>query len=161
MIRVRLKIGDGDILDTFTAHRLIYKDSDNRTEAPIKKRDESSYIEEAGKHTDPRTVQDAFDYKATFVIDAQNTDLASVNAVIAAFNAKLYTQPSGSDIRTYRRVTLYNDYKRVRIAGIPDPIAEAKELKRTKSGYDYAQVEFTIHVDDPTQCAFNLTSTTV
>lgn len=156
MINVRIKIGDGAIGDTFTAHKLIYMDADNRTEAPIKKRDASSYAEKAGENTDPRTVQDAFDYKVRFIIDGQNTNLANVNAIVAAFNAKLYTQPVNSDIRTYKEVTFYNDFKRLKIVGLPEPIAEPKEMKRSKNGYDFAEVEFTIHVSDPTKCDFNL-----
>lgn len=153
-IRVRIKIGDGAIEDTFTAHKLIYKESDNRTEAPIKKRDVSSYVEQAGDNTDPRTVQDAFDYKVTFIIDGQNTNLANVNAIVAAFNAKLYTQPANSDIRTYKEVTFYNDFKRVKIVGLPEPIAEPKEMKRSRNGFDFAQVELVIHVSDPKKCNF-------
>lgn len=156
MINVRIKIGDGATEDTFAAHKLIYMESDHRTEAPIKKRDTTAYAEEAGEHTDHRTVQDAFDYKVRFIIDGQNTNLANVNATIAAFNAKLYTQPANSDIRTYKEVTFYNDFKRVKIVGLPEPIAECKELYRTVNGYDCAIVEWTIHVSNPTKCDFNL-----
>lgn len=155
MITARIKIGDGDILDTFEGHKLIYMEADHRTEAPIKERAKSSYIEEAGEHTDPRTLQDAFDYKVQFIIDGQNTNLGSVNAIIAAFNQKLYTQATGSDIRVYKVVTFYNDDKRVKIVGLPEPIAEPKEMKHSRSGYDYAEVELKIHVDDPTKCDFN------
>lgn len=154
MINVRIKIGDGAIEDTFTAHKLIYMDADNRTEAPIKKRDVTAYAEKAGENTDPRTVQDAFDYKVRFIIDGQNTNLANVNAAIAAFNAKLYTQPANSDIRTYKEVTFYNDFKRVKIVGLPEPIAEPKEMKRSRNGFDFAEVELVIHVSDPTKCNF-------
>lgn len=154
MINVRIKIGDGAIEDTFTSHKLIYIGADNRTEAPIKKRDASSYVEQAGENTDPRTVQDAFDYKVTFIIDGQNTNLANVNAIIAAFNRKLYTQPAGSDIRTYKEVTFYNDFRRVKIVGLPEPIAEPTKMSRSKNGYDFAEVEFVIHVSDPTKCNF-------
>lgn len=156
MINVRIKIGDGSVQDTYAAHKLIYQESDHRTEAPIKKRETTSYAEEAGEHIDPRTVQDAFDYKVRFIIDGQNTNLANVNAIVAAFNAKLYTQEAGSDIRTYKEVTFYNDYKRVKIVGLPEPIAEPQELRRSKNGYDFAIVELTIHVSDPTKCDFNL-----
>ena len=156
MINVRIKIGDGAIEDMFTAHKLIYMDADNRTEAPIKKRDVTTYAEQAGDNTDPRAVQDAFDYKVRFIIDGQNTTLANVNATIAAFNAKLYTQPANSDIRTYKEVTFYNDFKRVKIVGLPEPIAEPKEMKRSRNGFDFAEVEFLIHVSDPTKCDFNL-----
>lgn len=156
MINVRIQIGDGATEDTFAAHRLIYKDADNRTEAPIKKRDVTSYAEEAGEHTDPRTVQDAFDYKVRFIVDGQNSNLDNVNAIVAAFNARLYTQAPGSDIRTYKEVTFYNDFKRVKIVGVPEPIAVPNEMKRSRNGYDFAEVELTIHVSDPTKCDFDL-----
>lgn len=159
MINVRIKIGDGAIEDTFTAHKLIYVDADNRTEAPIKKRDASSYAEQAGDNTDPRTVQDAFDYKVTFIIDGQDKDLKRVNSIIAAFNKKLYTQEADSDIRTYKEVTFYNDFKPCKIVGLPEPIAECKEFKKSKNGYEFAQVEFVIHVSDPTKCNFEISLT--
>lgn len=155
MIRVRLQIGDGAVEDTYDAHKLIYVESDHRVEAPIKTRETTSYAEEAGEHTDPRTVQDAFDYKVIFAIDGQDKNLENVNVIIAAFNDKLYTQPVGSDIRTYKEVTFYNDYKRVKIVGLPTPITEAKEMRRSRNGYDFAEVEFTIRVSDPTKCDFN------
>ena len=151
---MRIKIGDGAIEDTFTAHKLIYMDADNRTEAPIKKRDVTSYAEERGEHTDPRTVQDAFDYKAQFIIDGQDKSFKRVNSIIAAFNSKLYTQETGSDIRTYKEVAFYNDFKPCKIVGLPEPIAECKEFKKSRNGYEFAQVEFVIHVSDPTKCNF-------
>lgn len=154
MINVRIKIGDGAIEDTFAAHKLIYMDADNRTEAPIKKRDVTTYAEQAGENTDPRTVQDAFDYKAQFIIDGQDKDLKRVNSIIAAFNKKLYTQPANSDIRTYKEVTFYNDFKPCKIVGLPEPIAECKEFKKSRNGYEFAQVEFVIHVSDPAKCNF-------
>lgn len=153
---MRIKIGDGAIEDTVAAHKLIYMEADHRTEAPIKKRDVTTYAEQAGDNTDPRTIQDAFDYKAQFIIDGQNRNLENVNAIVAAFNKKLYTQPSNSDIRTYKEVTFYNDFKRVKIVGLPEPIAEPKEMKRNNKGCDFAEVELTIHVSDPTKCDFNL-----
>lgn len=154
MINVRIKIGNGAIEDTFAAHKLIYIDADNRTEAPIKKRDVSSYVEQAGDNTDPRTVQDAFDYKVQFIIDGQDKDLKRVNSIIAAFNKKLYTQESDSDIRIYKEVTFYNDFKPCKIVGIPEPIAECKEFKKSQNGYEFAQAELVIHVSDPTKCNF-------
>lgn len=159
MIRnIGIKIGDGEVLDSYVGHGLIYLKSDNRTEAPVKKRDTTSYAEEAGDHIDPRTVQNCFDYKVQFIIEAPNKNLQNANAVIAAFNKKLYTQPADSDIRTYKEITFYNDYKRVKIVGLPDPIAEPKELYRRQNGdvMDCAVVELTIHVSDPTKCDFDM-----
>lgn len=161
MTKARIQIGNGATEDTFAAHKLIYFDADKRTEAPVKKRDSSSYIEKPGEHTDPRTVQDSFDYKVQFIIDAWDRDLDNVNAIVAAFNAKLYAQEENSGIRVFKEVAFYNDDRRVKIVGLPDPIAEPKELHRSRNGYDFAQVELVIHVGDPTKCDFNLTRQTV
>lgn len=157
MIRVRIQIGDGGILDTFDGWGFIYMDADERTEAPIKKREVSSYAEEAGEHTDPRTVQDAFDYKVKFLIECPNRNLLNANAKIAAFNKALYTTSYSSSIRTYKEVTFYNDYNRVKIVGLPEPIAQPTDFFRKQDGsaLDCAQVELKIRVCDPSKCDFN------
>lgn len=156
MIQSRLQIDDGEVQNIYDAHKLIHMETDTRFEAPIKKRDTTSYAEEAGEHTDPRTVQDAFDYKVTFIVEAPNKDLTNANAVIDEFNRKLYTQDG--EIRTYKEITFYNDFKRIKIVGLPEPIQEAKSLYRRQNGevMDCAQVEWTIRVSDPTKCDFNL-----
>lgn len=158
MITARIQIENGQILDTYEGFGFIYMSADNRTEAPIKKRDTTSYADEAGEHVDPRTVQDAFDYKVKFLIEAPNNNRQNANAKIADFNRQLYKQTTGSDIRTYKTITLYDDYKRVKIVGIPEPIAEPTELYRRQNGsvMDCATVELVIHVNDPTKCDFNL-----
>lgn len=158
MITARVKIGEGEIEDTFAAHKLIFLEGDDKVEAPIKKRDTTTYAEEAGEHADPRTVQNAFDYKASFIVDGQSETVNSVNAIIAAFNAKLYTQEAESDIRTYKVVEFYDDDKHHKIVGLPEPIAEIKTLERSTSGYEFAQVEWSIRVSDPTKCIFNYLS---
>ena len=158
MIRVRLQIANGTIEDSYDKWGFIYLSADNRTEAPIKKRDTTSYAEEAGEHVDPRTVQDVFDYKATFLIEAPNQNLINANAKISAFNKALYSQKAGSDIRTYKEVTFYDDYKRVKIVGIPNPISEPTDFYRRQDGsiMDCAVVELKIHVNDQKKCDFNL-----
>lgn len=158
MIQSRLQIDDGDILNLYDGYKLIHMETDTRFEAPIKKRDTTSYAEETGEHVDPRTVQDAFDYEVKFIVEAPNKDLTNANAVIAAFNKKLYTQAADSDIRVYKEVTFYNDFKRIKIVGLPEPIQEAKSLYRRQNGdvMDCAQVTFKIRVSDPSKCDFNL-----
>ncbi len=158
MITSRIQIAGGQILDTYEGYGFIYMSADNRTEAPIKKRDVTSYAEEAGEHTDPRTVQDAFDYKVKFLIEAPNQNLVNANAKIKAFNNALYTQQNNNDIRIYKEVTFYDDYKRVKIVGLPEPISEPTDFYRRQDGsvMDCAVVELTIHVSDPTKCDFDL-----
>lgn len=160
MIRARLKIGGGAIEDTYDKWGFIYLESDNRTEASVKSHDKSSYVGQAGENIDPRTVQDAFDYKVKFIIEAPNKNLENANAKIAAFNKALYTQASGSDTREFKTVEFWNDYKRVKIVGIPEPIAEPEKLHRRKNGkvMDCAVVEFKIRVNNPTKCDFNLSN---
>lgn len=163
MIDVRIKIGDGTAHDTFTKWGLIYLESDHRTEAPIKKRESSSYAEDAGEHLDRRTVQDAFDYTVKFLIEAPNNNLENANVKIREFNDALWdwerdeNNARVGDVRRYKQVTFHNDYKRVKIVGIPEPIAEPKEFYRhSKLGtMDCAVVEFKIRVDNPTLCEWD------
>lgn len=156
MITARLKIGDGAMEDTYEKWGLIFKDADKRFEAPVKSHDKSSYAGQAGENIDPRTVQDAFDYKIEFIIEAPNKNLENVNAKIATFNKALYTASADSDIRAYKQVELY--HHRVKIVGIPEPIPEAKELYRhSKLGVmECAVVEWKIRVSNPKLCDFNL-----
>lgn len=159
MIRnIGIKIGDGEVLDTYDGYGLIYLKSDNRTEAPVKKRDTTSYAEEAGEHIDPRTVQDAFDHTITFLIECPNKALVNANTVIGKFNSLLYAERSDSDIRVYKQVTVFDSYKRVKIVGLPEPIAEPKELYRRQDGsiMDCAVVEFKLRCNNPGACDFSM-----
>ena len=61
MIRVRLKIGDGEILDTIDGYGLIYISADSRFAAPIKEFEKTSYPEQEGENILAKTVSDAFD----------------------------------------------------------------------------------------------------
>lgn len=86
---------------------------------------------------------------------APNKKLENANAKIAAFNRALYDEEN--QIRSYKQITFYNDYKRVKIVGYPQPISEATEFWRDKKGklHDCVQVEWTIRVNDPTLCDFS------
>lgn len=155
MIRVRLQIGDAEIKDMYDTYGFIYLSSDHIFAAPTRGFETTTYAEEAGEHVDPRTVDDAFDYKVVFLIEAPNTSIASANAKIKAFNDLMYTTSAG--IKTFKTFTFLNSYKRVKIVGIPSPISEAKEFWRDNRGvqHDCVQVEWTIRVTDPSLCNFN------
>ncbi|MCM1068197.1 MAG: hypothetical protein NC418_11550 [Muribaculaceae bacterium] len=156
MIHSRIQIADGDIDDTFERWGLIYLKADNRTEAPVKAREVTSYVEEAGEHSDRRSVPDAFDYSVHFLILAPNRNRENANAVIDRFNRALYT--IRGDVRTYREITFYNDYKRVKIVGVPEPIAQPTDFFRRNDGsaMDCVEVELKIRVENPLKCDFNL-----
>lgn len=156
MIKVRLKIGNGEIVDTEQAYGLIYLDSDKRVGAPSKGFESTSYPEEEGEHILPVTVDAAFDYKVKFFV--QGTTLENANAKIAAFNASLHGTPNSLGEKEYYKVTFYNDYKRHKIVGYPSEISEAQDFwrDRTNQVNDVIVVEWTIRVNKPSECDFNL-----
>lgn len=165
MIRVRLQVGDGEIHDTYNKYGLMYLNSDNRFSAPTKGFATSTYAEESGEYIDPRTVDDAFDYKVKFCLETPNRNLESVNAKIRALNELMFTQgakaATGRDgVKTFTTFTFYNDYKRTKIVGTPQPIAEVDEgdlRKYTINGiaHDLAVIELTIRVNNPSLCDFD------
>lgn len=152
---MRLQIGDGAILDTIDGYGLVYVSSDSRFEAPIKEMEKTSYPERAGENSLNKAVRDAFDYKVKWFVKA-NGSLDNANKVIANFNSQLYTQDN--DIMTFKRVSFYNDYKKVLIVGRPSLIAEATEFWRDANGkqHDVVCVEWVIRVSRPNLCDFNL-----
>lgn len=156
MIRVRLQIGDGNIADTADNYGLVYISADSRFDAPIKEFEKTSYPEEEGEHILAKTVSDAFDYKVTWFVKADGS-LGNANAVIARFNSMLYTQDD--DIKIFKQVSFYNDYKKVKIVGTPSPIQEATDFWRDAHGkqHDVVCVEWIIRVSKPSLCDFNLT----
>ena len=156
MIRVRLQIADGDILDTADTYGFVYISADSRFDAPIKEFEKTSYPEQEGENIHPVTVSDAFDYKVTWFVKADGS-LGNANAVIVRFNSLLYTQEG--DVKTFKQVTFYNDYKKVKIVGLPSPISEATEFWRDAQGkqHDVVCVEWVIRVSKPSLCDFNLT----
>lgn len=155
MIKVRLQIENGDVKDT-TEYGLVYLSSDHIVGAKTKGFETSAYPEEEGEHILPKTVDDAFDYNVTFFIET--TSLENANAKIAAFNSLLYTQAANEETKTFKQVSFYNDYKKVKIVGYPQPISEAKEFWRDSKGvqHDVVTVEWTIRVVKPSLCDFNL-----
>lgn len=156
MIKVRLQIADGNIVDTADAYDLVYLSADRRFAAPIKEFEKTSYPEQEGENISTKTVDNAFDYKTTWFVKADGS-LDNANAVIARFNSLLYTQEG--DIKTFKQVTFYNDYKKVKIVGTPSPIQEATEFWRDAQGkqHDVVCVEWIIRASKPSLCDFNLT----
>lgn len=166
MINTRLQIpyntadGTATALDAFKEYGLLYLDADERLAPPTKGFEKTTYAEEEGEHIDPKTVDDAFDYKAKFIVQAKNSDLENANIIIRDFNRRLYAQTAGSDVKTFHQIAFYNDYNRVKIVGYPQPISEATDFWRDKHGNvaDAVQVELTIRVTKPSLCDFALTN---
>jgi hypothetical protein len=62
------------------------------------------------------------------------------------------------DVKIFKQVTFYNDYKKVKIVGIPSLIQQATEFWRDANGkqHDVVCVEWVIRVSKPSLCNFNL-----
>ena len=160
MINVRIKIGSAQVRDT-TYYGLVYLDSDKRVGVPSKDYESTSYPEEEGEHINPKTVDAPFDYKVKFFIQADS--IKNANKKISEFNAQLFTRVRDennqlTDVKSYKQVTFYNDYKRHVIVGYPKPITEATEFWRDPNNQvnDVVIVEFLIRVNKPSLCNFNL-----
>lgn len=157
MIKVRLNIGNDETLpkETIGGYGLVYVSSDHRFEAPIKEFEKTSYPEQEGENIIAKTVSDAFDYKVIWFIKADGS-LGDANKVIANFNSLLYT--TDGNIKTFKQVAFYNDYKKVKIVGTPSLIQEATEFWRdaNRKQHDVVCVEWVIRVSKPSLCDFNL-----
>ena len=142
-------------VDTYTTYGLIYISADNRLGAPYKEMDKTTYPEQDGENVYPLAVKDAFDYKITFLIEGKT--LSSINAKISAFNTALINSSN-----MFRKVTFYNEDRKVVICGYPKPIDEAKDFWYTslKEKTQSAMVEFVIRVVNPNECNFNYTPAT-
>lgn len=160
MITCRIQIENDSILDTFSGWGFIYKVGTRRFAPPEKKRDKSSYAEKAGANEDTRTVDDEFDYKVKFLIQTPNRNLENANSKIRAWNEAVREKIAGSHIKRCKTITLYDDYKRCKIVGIPEIIEEVDEsdyFRRQRGDVmDCVVVELTIHVSDPTLCDFDM-----
>lgn len=160
MIHSRIQIENGAIEDFYTKWGFIYMSSDSRFAAPEKKRDATSYSEQAGTNEDPRTADDEFDYSAKFLIEAPNQNLVNANSKIHAWNEAVRQRTTDSDIKRCKSVTFYNDFKRVKVVGIPEIIADVDEndfyRRQDGSVMDCVVVRLTIHVSEPGNCDFDM-----
>ena len=154
MIKARIQIEGGDICDITDRFGLVYINGDKRFAAPIKDFEETSYPEQAGVNIIPKTTDDAFEYKVIFFIKTDN--ITKANDKITNFNSALYTQEG--DVKTFKQVSFYDDYKGVKIVGYPKPMAEATEFWRDSKGVqaDIVCVDFFIKVVNPSLCDFNI-----
>ena len=157
MLKAYLSINGGAKTDMET-YGFIYLDSDKRVGADSKGFEKTAYPEEEGEHIIPKTVDDAFDYKAKFFIQPSDGTLGTANAKITAFNNLLHKTPTSKGVKEYYQVTFYNDTKRHKIVGYPSEIAEAEEFWRDRKNQvnDVVVVEWNIRVTKPSLCDFNL-----
>lgn len=158
MIRVRLQIANGEIYDTIDKHGLVYLYSDTLFSPPLRSFEATTYPEQDGENLHPVTTYEPFDYKVKFFVQAE-AGLKHANKIISDFNNLLFSEDS-SGLKTFNRVTFYNDYKKIKIVGYPTLISavDEEDFWRDSGGRtaDIVCVEWTIRVDKPQECDFNL-----
>lgn len=160
MIKVSIKIGNGNANDSYETYGFIYVSADHRYAAPYKDMEKTSYPEEEGEYIFNKVVDEAFDYKVKFLVDGSGESGASilrVNDRITAFNNAVSSLSNG--VRTLTPITLYNPSRKVKIVGYAKPIDSASDFWITSKGIvtDAAMVELTIRVNKPSLCDFNYT----
>lgn len=145
--KIRIKIGNGSIQEAVTAWGLYLMKSDDTIVAPIKDYEIQEFPESAKPEVYPYTTLKPFDYTCTLLCLGE---LTQVNATVKAFFDSLFTITSGVDLRQALEVTLYNDYKGVRVSGYVKPI-EGKGyyphlVEYEKGAYVF---DFVLYVADP------------
>lgn len=153
MIRAKIQIANGAVVDIFDTYGLGYLDSDKRVGPETKGFDATSYPEEEGEHIIPRTVDAAFDYTVKFFV--RGTVLDTINAKIKAFNQAIC--PLSEGVRTVNQVAFYNVFKGHKIVGYPKTIPEAEEFWRDPEDHinDVAVVNWTLRVTKPSLCEYD------
>lgn len=152
MIKARLQIENGDIYDITEKYGLVYVNGEKRLASPIKEFEETIYPEQSGKNVLPKTTDEAFVYNVELFIKTDN--ITRANKVIARFNSALFTQEG--EVKIFKQVTFYDDYKGVKIVGFPKPMSEATTFWRDKNGQlaDIVVCKWAIDVNNPSLCDF-------
>lgn len=162
-MRADIQIENGQRQDTRDAFGFIYLESDKWLAAPTRAYAATSYAEQAGENIDPRTVEEAFDFKITFVAEVTGGQIKNglhVNTRIAALNDAMFSKAADSDILTARQVTIYDLTKHRKIVGYPKRIPEPKDDDIFFSNnQELAVIELVLRVTNPNLCDFDYTDT--
>lgn len=144
---IRIKIGEGTIQNAVEAWGLHLMDSDDTIIAPIKDYEVQEFPENDAPEVYPFTTLKSFDYKCTLLCIG---NLDEVNATVSAFYDSLFTITPNKDLRQAKEVTLYNDYKGVRVTGYARTI-EAKDYYLQLTEYEKGAFlfDFTLYVANP------------
>lgn len=158
MMRADIQIENGERQDTRDAFGLTYLSSDKLLAAPVRAYEATSYAEQAGENIDPRTTEEAFDFKITFCTESidPRVSMRRTSTLIKKINDALFSRTQGGDIMTARKVTIY-DYPRNRvIVGYPKPITEPEDDQYFISrSQEFAVVSLNLRVTNPNECDFD------
>ena len=145
--KIRIKIADGEIQDAITAWGLYLIDSDDTIIAPVREYEKQQYPEEAAAEIHPYTTLMPFEYKCTLLCLGS---LSEVNTTVRNFYDSLFSITAGVDLRQAKPVTIYNDYKGIRVTGYAKT-AEGNEYYPELAEYEKGAwiFDFILDVADP------------
>ena len=145
--KVRIQIANGAIQEAQTAWGFHLMESDDTVVPPIREYEAISFPESAAEEIHPYTKFEPFDYKCTLLCFGT---LTTINSTVRTFFDSLFTITSGVDLRQAKPITLYNDYKGVKVTGYAKSIEgqdyypEVKEVEKGAYMFD-----FVLRVADP------------
>lgn len=145
--KIRIQIGTGAIQEAVTTWGLYLIDSDDIILPPVKEYEKQIFPESAAAEIHPYTTLEPFEYKCTLLCFGT---LSTLNAAIKTFYDSLFTITTGVDLRQAKAITLYNDYKGMKVTGYvktaegTDYYPELKEYEKGAWLFD-----FVLDVADP------------
>ncbi|NCU31115.1 hypothetical protein EOM57_04920 [Candidatus Saccharibacteria bacterium] len=145
--KIRIQIADGAIQDAKTVWGFHLIESDETIIPPVRDYETIKFPESAAEEIYPYTVFEPFDYTCTLLCIGA---LTTINSTVKNFYDSLFTVTSGVDLRQAKVITLYNDYKGVKVSGYVKT-AEGQDyypelIKADTGAYLF---DFVLHVADP------------
>jgi hypothetical protein len=145
--KLRIQIASGAVQEAAATWGFHLVETDDTILAPIREYETQRYPESSAEEIWPYTVQEPFDYKCTLLCFGA---LSTLNSSLKTFYDSLFTITAGVDLRQAKPITLYNDYKAMKVTGYAKTV-EGKdyypELKEYEKGaYLF---DFVLHISDP------------
>lgn len=145
--KIHIQINSGAIRDAESYYGFYLMDSDDTVTPPMREYETQVYPESAVAEIYPYTVKEPFDYSVTLLAFGPEN---SVNSSVQDFYDSLFTITPGTDVRKALPVTLYNEWKGMKVTGYaktsPAQGAYPKLTEAEKSAYLFNLV---LYVADP------------
>lgn len=147
LCKIRIQIGTGTVEEAITKWGLYLIKSDDTIIPPMKDYPTREYPESSAVEIHPYASLQSFDYTCTLLCLGA---LSTVNQTVRNFYDSLFTITTGKDLRQALPITLYNDYKGIKLTGYAKT-AEGKEYypKLSKAEEGAYTFDLTLFVADP------------
>jgi len=145
--KIHIQISTGAVRDAESYYGFHLMESDDTVTAPLKDYEEQKYPESAAVEIYPYTTFKTFDYTCQLLAIG---DSSTVNSSVHAFFDSCFEITAGVDLRKALPITIYNEWKGVRVTGYiktnPEKGYYPKLTEVEKSAYLF---ELVLYVADP------------